>query len=85
MARKGNLKFNLPGFKALREDPKVQADLVSRARRISAASGGEDMGYIVRDNLAREGRSGATVLAIGHAANHNRKHRTLLRNLGEGR
>lgn len=84
MAKRNHVKFNVKGFQALREDPKVQADLVARARKISDASGGEDMGYLVRDNLAREGRSGASVIAIGHAANHNRKYQTLIRNLQEG-
>lgn len=84
MARKG-LKFNVGQFAALREDAKVQADLVKRARAIADASGGEDKGYLVRDNKAREGRSGASVIAIGHAANSNRKHQTLIRNLPRGK
>lgn len=79
------VKFNVKGFKALREDSNVQADLVKRAQAIADASGGEEMGYLVRDNLARDGRSGASVIAIGHAANHNRKYQTLIRNLSKGK
>lgn len=85
MARKNNVKFNVRGFEQLREDPKVQADLVKRAERIRSASGTEEMGYLVRDNLAREGRSGASVIAINHAYNSNAIHQTLIRNLSKGR
>ena len=85
MARKKGLKFNRAGFEALREDRKVQDDLVARAERIRDASGTEDMGYLVRDNLAREGRSGASVIAVKHAANSNRINQTLIKNLHRGR
>lgn len=85
VAKRGKVKFNVKGFAALREDRNVQRDVVSRAKKIADASGGEDKGYLVRDNLARDGRSGASVIAIGHAANSNRKHQTLIRNLPEGR
>lgn len=83
--KKSRIKWNVKGFEQLREDPKVHGDLIRRAHNIANASGGEEMGYLVRDNLAREERSGATVLAIGHAANDNRKNQTLIRNLSSGR
>lgn len=85
MARKNRLKFNVRGFERLREDRRVQADLVDRATRIRDGAGTEEMGYLVRDNLAREGRSGASVIAVKHAANHNKKHQALIRSLSRGR
>lgn len=85
MARKRGLKFNVKGFEQLREDANIQADLVKRAERIRDASGSEDMGYLVRDNLARDGRSGASVIAINHAFNSNRINQTLIKNLSRGR
>lgn len=35
------VKLNLAGFRELRTDPKVVADLERRAQRVAAASGGE--------------------------------------------
>lgn len=83
MARKKGIKFNVKGFRALREDPNVQGDLLDRAHRIANSAGGEDKGYVVRDNLAREGRSGATVVSFRRTKDYDPA--TLIRNLSSGR
>ena len=85
MAKRKGLKFRKDQFEALREDRKVHEDLIARARKIANEAGGEEMGYIVRENRARDRRSGASVLAVGYAANHNRKYQALIRALGAGR
>lgn len=81
MARRARVKFVRNALRAIREDPNVQRDLVDRAQRIADGAGGEARGYIVRDNLAREGRSGASVIDFGYQKNHQ----DLLRNLPRGR
>lgn len=85
MAKKNNIKFNKAGFQALREDPKVEADLVARGEAIAEAAGGKDMGYLVKANRARDVRSGVTVMATGHAARSNRKHQSLIKALPAGK
>lgn len=81
MARKG-IKFHVKQFEALREDRNVQRDIVERGQRIADAAGGEEQGYVVRDNLAREGRSGATVVAFKRSKNYDPG--VLIRNLSKG-
>lgn len=85
MARRKGVKWNVKQFEALREDSAVQADLRKRAERIADAAGGESKGYIVRENRAREGRAGVTVLATGHAHFSNRLHQSLVKALPKGR
>lgn len=78
------IKFAVDGFEALRTDPAVRKDLRKRADKIAESVGGEEKGYIVRENLGRESRGGVTVLATGHAGRSNRLHQSLIKALPEG-
>ena len=84
---KFKLKFNRAAFEALRNDPAVRADLRARAERVqkAASRNGEVEGYIVTDLVLEESRAAVSVMATGHAHNHNRKHHALLRALDEAR
>lgn len=82
---KRKIKFDVDGFERLRTDPNIRKDLKKRGQKIADALGGEEKGYIVRENLARESRGGVTVLATGHAGFSNRKHQSLIKALPEGR
>ena len=83
MSTKNKLTINKEAIKALRKSPAVVADLERRAKKIASAAGGEAIGYKVT-HLALEDPRGA-VMATGHAARHNRKHNSLVRNLDAGR
>lgn len=78
---KSRSKFNEEAFRKLRQDPKVRADLLERARKLAAAAGGEAMGYKVTELVLEDPRGAVSVMATGHAHFHNRKHHALLRNL----
>lgn len=82
---KPKIKFDVDGFENLRNDPAVRRDLKKRAQKIADSIGGDEKGYIVRENLGRETRAGVSVLATGYAANSNRKHQSLIKALPEGR
>lgn len=72
-------------LKELRNEPKMTAFLLKKARQIAADAGGEDMGYMVTDLVLEEPRSAVSVMATGHASHHNRKYHTLLRALSQAR
>lgn len=77
------IEWNMPGFRALRTDPAVVADLRRRAENIAAACG---EGYIAEANPAPRRRARAAVItATGKAIRDNAENNTLLRNLGRGR
>lgn len=78
------LKFNTDGFEDLRFDPRVRGLLYEKAKEIADRAGGEEKGYIIRENRQRRYRAGVTVFATGHAGNSNRKHRTLIKALAGG-
>lgn len=78
---KSRSKLNEEAFRKLRQDPKVRADLLERARKLAAAAGGEAMGYKVTELVLEDPRGAVSVMATGHAHFHNRKHHALLRNL----
>lgn len=82
---KPKIKFAVDGFENLRTDPAVRRDLKKRAQKIADSIGGEEKGYLVRENLGRETRAGVSVLATGYAGNSNRKHQSLIKALPEGR
>lgn len=87
MAKRSKLKFNLRGFEDLRKQPKVRADLVKRAERVKdrASEGGRVDGYLVTDLVLEDPRGAVSVLASGHARQHNRKKHALLRALDAAR
>lgn len=79
------IQFHNTGFKALRSDPGVVADLDSRAARVQAACGD---GYVTgsRQGVARpQGRWRASVVTgDAEAMRDCAKNNTLLRSLGAG-
>lgn len=77
--------FNEKALRALRKDPAVVRDLERRAHRIAAAAGGEKIGYKVTVLELEDPRGAVSVMAVGHAAWHNRKHNSLMRALDAGR
>lgn len=81
------LKYKKGAFRELRQQPKVRRDLVERAERIAdqASSGGAVTGYLVTDLLREDPRGAASVMAIGEARMHNRKHHALIRSIDAGR
>lgn len=84
MAKKG-LKWNRGAFKELRNDPRITDFLVKKAEQVAKDAGGEEIGYMVTDLVLEESRAAVSVMATGHASNHNRKHHSLLRALSQAR
>ena len=86
MAKKHNrfeLKWNPKGFEELLSLPEVRADLMARAERVrrEASENGAVEGYVVTDLVLEETRAAVSIMATGHAHNHNRKHHALLKAL----
>lgn len=84
MAKK-QFKLNPKAFREISKAPAVRADLLDRAKRIAAAAGGEDMGYMVTELVLEDPRGAVSVMATGHAHFDNRKHHSLIRSLDAGR
>lgn len=85
MSAKNKLTINHEAIKALSKSPAVVADLERRAKKIASAAGGEAIGYKVTHLALEDPRGAVSVMATGHAASHNRKHNSLVRNLDAGR
>ena len=82
---KNKLVIDQAAIKAIRKAPAVVADLERRAKKIAAAAGCEEIGYRVTHLALEDPRGAVSVMATGHAARHNRKHNSLVRNLDAGR
>ena len=84
---KFRLKFKRSAFRELLHEPKVRAELMARANRIAAqaSNNGAVSGYVVTDLVLEEPRGAVSVMATGHAHNHNRKHQALLRAIEAGK
>lgn len=79
---KMKIKWNRNGFRELRTDPAVQANIVERAERIADACG---PGFEVRASTPRN-RARAVVLTTEPAAMvRNARDHTLLTNIDKGR
>lgn len=80
---KFELRFNKDAFRQLLSDPAVRADLMARAERVQreASENGAVDGYIVTDLVLEETRAAVSIMATGHAHNHNRKNHALLKAL----
>ena len=77
------IKFHPKAFRELLGSPAVRADLMARAERVrrEASENGAVEGYVVTDLVLEETRAAVSVMATGHAHNHNRKHHALLKAL----
>jgi hypothetical protein len=76
------IKWNMAGFKELRNSAEVQADLLARAKRIQAPLGD---GYSANVSSGKN-RARASVTAYHpKAINENAKRNTILNNLDRGR
>lgn len=80
MAGVERVKHNAKGYRELLTDPKVQADLLARARRIAAAAGGRSAGFVVPEPPTPRKRARAAVIAT-RGDSDNR----MIRNLDAGR
>lgn len=83
------VQFKPNAFYELRRSPGVVAELESRARRILAAAGGEEAGYVMSSQQGArrpQGRWRTTVAAKSRKAKRqNAKNNTLLHALDAGR
>jgi hypothetical protein len=82
---KPRIKWNLEGFRQLRQSPAIKQDLMNRAQRVAASAGGEAMGYMVTDLTLERPRGAVSVMATGKAKADNRKRNSLMRGLDAGR
>lgn len=77
------IKWNDKGFKALRQDPAVQADMSRRAEAVAAAAG---EGYEARHPTQYPERDRAAVITATHQArSDNARNMTLVKALNAGR
>lgn len=81
------IKFNNKGFEELRKARGVREDLKRRADAIAAAASdnGRVDGYMVTELLLEDPRGAVSVMATGHAGNHNRQTHALLKALDAAR
>lgn len=79
------LKWKRGALKKLRHDPRIAQFLLKKADQIAADAGGKDIGYMVTHLVLEEPRTAVSVMATGHASNHNRKYHSLLRALSQAR
>lgn len=76
------IKWNRKGMAQLPKMPGLLPDIDRRTKKIAAASG---EGFYPHANRGSRRHRGAVVAGSPRAANHNRKHNTLLRNMDAGR
>lgn len=83
------LVMNRGALYDIRRAPRVQADLVARARAVAEGCGGAEAGYLVGNTQGRknpQGRWRATVFtSTVKAMVDNRRNNTLVRNFGRAR
>lgn len=75
------IKLNNAGFRALRTDPAVVADLRARAERIAAAAGD---GFEVSEKTVPRNRAHATVRAESDAAKRDNNRLLIALQAGRG-
>ena len=76
------IKWNIDGFRQLRYDPGVAADIDARAARIAAAAG---PGYESSPYLGKNRHRASVITTSAKAAASERKHGKLLRAIDAGR
>lgn len=87
MAKSG-MKLNQAALRRIRTSPPVMRELEARAKRIAGAAGSMGKGakgYKVTPLVLEDPRGAVSVMATGHAAQHNRKHNALLKAVDSGR
>lgn len=82
---KTKLKWKRGALKKIRHDPRMAQFLLKKADQIAADAGGKEIGYMVTNLVLEEPRTAVSVMATGHASNHNRKYHSLLRALSNAR
>lgn len=84
---KRKLQFSPEAFEKILKSPKVRDDLKRRADAIArgASENGRVDGYMVTELLIEDPRGAVSVMATGHARNHNAKTMALLKNMDKGR
>lgn len=84
MAKKG-LKWNKGALQQLRNTRESQKLLNELAGQVAdkASENGRVNGYKTTPLALEDSRNAASVLATGHARNHNRKYHALIRALGD--
>lgn len=84
---KRKLQFNPEAFEKILKAPGVREDLKRRADAIAkgASDNGRVDGYMVTELLLEDPRGAVSVMATGHARNHNAKTMALLKNMDKGR
>lgn len=82
-----NFKISNKALRAIRQLPEVRAELERRAELVAeqASENGRVSGYIVTDLVLEEPRGASSVMATGHAGNHNRKTFALVKALEAAR
>ncbi len=84
MAGRVKLRWNMPGFRALRTSPKMLQNLQKRAERIADKAG---PGFVVAPVGVTGGRGRGRAAVVAAARNANRKNakdHTLVKNLDAG-
>lgn len=79
------IKMKRGAPRELRNQPKVRADLMRRAKNVAAAAGGEEMGFKITDLVLEENRAAVSVIAFGKARAFNNKYHSLLKGLSAGK
>lgn len=79
---KVRVKLNIAGFRSLRNDPAVLADLRARAERLAAASG---PGYFADAQTGKNRARAGVVTGTWAAQRDNARNNTLINNLGAAR
>lgn len=82
-----NFKISNKALIAIRQLPEVHAELERRAELVAkqASENGRVSGYVVTDLVLEKPRGAASVMATGHARNHNRRTLALVKALGVAR
>lgn len=84
---KSRLKWNrkaLEQIRQTRESRDLTREIAEDIAR-AASGGGAVSGYKVTDLVLEDPRAAVSVMATGHARNHNRKHHALVKALGDVR
>lgn len=79
--KRTKIDWKLDGFEEVRNAPKVREKVEEVAEKVKdiASEDGRVEGYVVAPRYLQEERAAVSVLAFGHANNHNFKHNALVK------